>query len=258
MSEPPPRFVDPIQAVRTFEIAIESLVDGIERAGLKKGDRLPGEMELAEQLLISRPTLREAIVVLQRAGLLDARAGKGGGIFVASELIPTDAIWPTGVYDDSAAIDSLRARRLIEPAAVRLALVVATDSDFDAIEHTVNLARQFAADRTDGLRADGMFHRACIRASHNDAIIGAWRVIERGLAPLRHAYGGSADKSDQVLDIHQRQLEAMRNRDRAAVERVLDEHHRMLEEVFCSIIGSSWDSVFGPAFESQTVPPLPS
>ncbi|MGH3061345.1 MAG: GntR family transcriptional regulator, partial [Gaiellaceae bacterium] len=45
---------------RTFEAAIENLLEGIERAHLRQDDRLPTEQDLAGQLGISKPTLRQA------------------------------------------------------------------------------------------------------------------------------------------------------------------------------------------------------
>src|SRR5437763_1105295 len=80
-------FVESIESMRTFEAAIEHLVEGIERAELRSGARLPTERELAAQLGISIPTLRQALTVLARSGLLGSRQGKGGGWFVTSELV---------------------------------------------------------------------------------------------------------------------------------------------------------------------------
>src|SRR5690242_18313594 len=50
------RIVEPILAPRAFETAIEHIVDGMERAHLRPGDRLPSETELSEQLGVSKPT----------------------------------------------------------------------------------------------------------------------------------------------------------------------------------------------------------
>ena len=51
-------FVEPVRTSRTFEAAIENLLEGIERARLHLDDRLPTEEQLAGQLGISKPTLR--------------------------------------------------------------------------------------------------------------------------------------------------------------------------------------------------------
>ena len=90
---PPTTFeIEPIRATRTFEAAIEHLTEAVERAGLRTGDRLPNESELAAQLGISKPTLRQALRVLELSGLVDVRRGKTGGIFVATDLVPAVAL----------------------------------------------------------------------------------------------------------------------------------------------------------------------
>jgi GntR family transcriptional repressor for pyruvate dehydrogenase complex len=112
-------FVDPIESTRTFEAAIEQLVEGIERAGLTPGARLPTERELAAQLGISIPTLRQALTVLGRSGLLGPRQGKGGGWFVTSDLVPVEAISGAVAVEQELAIEALSARRLVESSIAR-------------------------------------------------------------------------------------------------------------------------------------------
>ena len=85
--------IEPVRATRTFEAAIEHLTEAIERASLRTGDRLPNEGALAEQLGISKPTLRQALRVLELSGLVEVRRGKSGGIFVITDLVPAVAIF---------------------------------------------------------------------------------------------------------------------------------------------------------------------
>jgi GntR family transcriptional regulator, transcriptional repressor for pyruvate dehydrogenase complex len=56
----------------------------IEREGLRPGDRIGTEQELAGEFGVSRPTLREALRLLAGSHLIRASQGRGGGIFVAN------------------------------------------------------------------------------------------------------------------------------------------------------------------------------
>ena len=56
----------------------------IERQGLRPGDRIGTEQELASEFGVSRPTLREALRLLAGSHLIRASQGRGGGIFVAN------------------------------------------------------------------------------------------------------------------------------------------------------------------------------
>ena len=71
------------QAVKVPRVSdsIVAQIEGMILEGLlKPGEKLPPERELAERLDVSRPSLREAIVVLESRGLLQSR--RGGGTFV--------------------------------------------------------------------------------------------------------------------------------------------------------------------------------
>src|SRR3954449_4469078 len=83
---------DPVRTRRTFEEAAEQIAEKVRSGELRAGDKLPGERALAAQMEISRPTLREAIKVLADAGLLAVRRGPGGGMFVASDVVPVELV----------------------------------------------------------------------------------------------------------------------------------------------------------------------
>jgi GntR family transcriptional repressor for pyruvate dehydrogenase complex len=234
----------PVPSTRTFEAAIASILDGIERGRLRKGDRLPGERDLARELGISVPTLRQALVVLGRAGVLDVRPGKRGGIFLVSDLIPTEAISHAVALEEDAAADALRARRVIEPAVTLHASRVATNEDYLELERTVDLLRRHLGDRPLVMQADAMFHRALVAACHNETLQESMRVLARRLAPIRDAYGGGVDNDRKTLDVHERQIAAMRDGDEELLRAILDEHLRLLEEPFAAAIGRRWRTLF--------------
>jgi GntR family transcriptional repressor for pyruvate dehydrogenase complex len=242
-------FVEPVRTSRTFEAAIENLLEGIERSRLRLDDRLPTEEHLAGQLGISKPTLRQALRVLERSGLLRVRAGKGGGIFMASEVIPVDAISHNVAVEAEDAVDVLRGRRVLEGAVTVLATRAATEEDYAGIERTNDLLRRNIGDRPRVMGANAMFHRAVIRASHNRTLQGAMRNFETELAPIRDSYQGGRGNDEETLAIHERQVEAMRRGDLKELAAVLDEHFRMLEVEFARALHRKWESVFGEVAE---------
>ena len=238
--------VEPVRATRTFEAAIEHLTEAIERAGLRTGDRLPKEGMLAEQLGISKPTLRQALRVLELSGLVEVRRGKSGGIFVVTDLVPSVAIFTAVKLEEEAAVDVLRARRVLERAVVHEAMRTATPGDLVELERTVELLERHLGERPSVMRADAMFHRALVRSCRNETIQAAMRGVARGLSPIRDAYSGGVAYDRRTLDVHRRQIDAMRRHDEGALERVLDDHFRMLETQFAKGIGRRWSDLFGP------------
>jgi GntR family transcriptional repressor for pyruvate dehydrogenase complex len=250
-TSPEERIFEPVRSTRSFETAIVRILDGVERARLRRGDRLPSERRLSAELEISVPTLRQALVVLQRAGVVDVRPGKTGGIFLISELIPTEAISQAVALEESAAIDVLKGRRVLEPAVAAYAMRVASASDYAELERTVTLLGTHVGERAQVMRADAMFHRALVRACHNRTLEAAMHSIARGLAPIRDAYSGGIDTDRESLSIHTSQLETMQEGDPEALAAILDRHLRMLEEAFSVAIGRSWDELFGQSVSGR-------
>jgi GntR family transcriptional regulator, transcriptional repressor for pyruvate dehydrogenase complex len=240
-----PVLFETIRTVRTFETAIEHIVEGLERARLRRGDRLPNEAQLANQLGISKPTLRQALLVLERAGLLDVRLGKTGGVFVASDLVPDDAISTAVALEERAVVDVLQGRRVIETAVVHYATAVADAGDYAELERSIELVRAHLGDRTAVMAADAMFHRVLVRACRNETMRAAMRVLERRIAPVRDSYSGGLYWDKHVVDVHSRQVAAMRARDLAALEPVLEAHFRMLEDAYCAALAKDWRQLFG-------------
>src|ERR687895_214281 len=74
---------EPLQTATTFEETVERLGTAIRLGILPAGTRLPSERDLAEQLGISRSTLRLAITTLVESGHLVSVRGRAGGTFVA-------------------------------------------------------------------------------------------------------------------------------------------------------------------------------
>ena len=237
--------VEPIRTARTFEAAIEHIMDAIERARLRTGDRLPNEEELAAALGISRPTLRQALRVLESAGLLSVRRGAGGGIFVISDLVPLEALTTSIALEEEVIVDVLRARRVLESAVARHAMHVMSEDDVSELDRTVDLLRGAIGNRNHVMRADGMFHRAVVRAAHSRTLEAAMRAIGRHMAPIRDAYSGGVALDRKTLEVHEHQLAAMRERDTEALEGVLEVHFGMLEDVVAAQRGVERDALFG-------------
>jgi GntR family transcriptional repressor for pyruvate dehydrogenase complex len=242
-------FVAPVLAERSFEKAIDHLIEGIEQARLRVGDRLPHEAELASQLAISKPTLRQALRVLERAGVLAIRRGAGGGVFMNTELIPIDLLQTYVAAEEQQLVEVLTARRVVESGVTRIATLAATNEDLDEIQHTVDLLERHRGTRPAVFRADAAFHRAVNRACHNHSLQVAMHGVGRNLAPIRDRYPGGPEQDEVTLEIHRRQLHAMRLKDFQALEQVLDEHFHQLEEAFAASLGRSWAQVFGAAAE---------
>ena len=146
----------------------------ILRGGLQPGDRLPSQRDLAEQLRVSRPSLREAVSVLEAMGLLTIRVGSGVYVAPRSSRAPlwrfADRCSPRDVYE---------ARYGLEGYAARLAAQRASSADTERLAATTAAMRDaLAADDIAAMAAaDAAFHDGVFALAGNPVLAGMYKPI---------------------------------------------------------------------------------
>jgi len=226
---------EPVRTRRTFEEAAEQIAEKVRSGQLERGDKLPAERDLAVQMEISRPTLREAARVLVDAGVVEVRRGPGGGMFVASDVVPVELVRQRSSVRLGEVASVLEARRLIEPGVAQLAAQRATGEDLDRLARSVASMREicergYRADDEDRfLQLDMQFHLALARASGNPTVEGLMRSLFRELEIARDMAMHLPLVPEWTIAIHERTLDAVRSRDPDEVAEVMDEHLGQLE-----------------------------
>jgi GntR family transcriptional repressor for pyruvate dehydrogenase complex len=228
----------PVRTRRTFEEAAEQIAEKVRAGELRAGDKLPGERALAAQMEISRPTLREAIAVLAEAGLLHVRRGPGGGMFVASDVVPVELVRQRSSMRLGEVASVLEARRLLEPRVAQLAAVRAGEEDFTALARSIEDMRAIVeagygpADEDRFLQLDVQFHLALARATGNPTVETLMRTLIRQLEIARDMAMHAPAVPEWTIDIHERTLAAVHSGDIDAVGAVMDEHLGQLERTW--------------------------
>lgn len=158
-----------MKKTRLSDQIAEQLETMIATQGLKAGDRLPAERQLAEQLEVSRPSLREAIQKLISKGLLVSRAGGGTYIQDVASAGQTDPLVTLFRENPEYRFDVLEIRHAIEGNAAWYAALRATDEDKAQIRERFDamIAQHGSDDPMDEARADAAFHLSIVEASHN-------------------------------------------------------------------------------------------
>ncbi len=222
----------PVTPEKLSQAVVRQIELLILRGILRPGERLPPERELAERLTVSRPSLREAIALLQEAGLLTARAG--AGVFVAEVLGGAFSPALTGLFarHDEAVLDYLSFRRDMEGLAATRAARLGSDTDL-AVVRAVFTRMETAHASRDGAeeaRLDAQFHMAIIEASHNVVMLHMMRsmydLLREGVFYNRQVMFKQRTTRAALLDQHRAINDALQARDataaRAAVETHLD------------------------------------
>lgn len=170
--------LEPVARPTLSGAVVERVRELIEREQLTAGDRLPGEMQLVDQLRVSRPVLREALGRLEAVGLIRIRRGQG--IFVgdrnnlsgcAQLMTSALAIAPRDL------LKYAEARWGLECYAARVAAERATAQDLAELERLLVLMDDPATDHDDALQFDLAFHRKLIDITGNEVMRNLMEVI---------------------------------------------------------------------------------
>src|SRR3954464_15165865 len=124
----------PLQALepqRLYRQIAEQLRALITSGGFKRGERLPAERDLAKQLGVSRPSVREALIALEVEGWVEVRTG--AGVFVLERGVRKIETRKKVPDNEWGPLEILRARRVIEGEIAALAAQHAKRKDMNAI-----------------------------------------------------------------------------------------------------------------------------
>jgi GntR family transcriptional regulator, transcriptional repressor for pyruvate dehydrogenase complex len=165
----------PIQTVETnrlYRQIAEQLSALIASDEFAEGARLPSERELAAQLGVSRPSVREALIALEVAGKVDVRVG--AGIFVCARR-PTAVADPTS--EGQGPFELLRARWMVEGEIAMEAAHNAAPEDLEVVRSAVADMQQRQRQKRDPEVADRDFHLGIAKATHNSALVSVVRNL---------------------------------------------------------------------------------
>ncbi len=201
----------------------------ILRAKLGPGDRLGREEDLAREMGVSRPTLREGLRLLSSAHLVRATKGPGGGIFVAATAEQGMAQMVSESVASMLAAETLEldemveTRMLVEVPLAGLAAQHATADDLNTLRDIVARGRA-AVEANQSVRTiDREIHRVIIQAARN-RLAGAFMAwVVDVLHPSLERRIASVVVRSAVVDHHIAILEAIERGDPTAAERAMRE-----------------------------------
>jgi GntR family transcriptional regulator, transcriptional repressor for pyruvate dehydrogenase complex len=223
---------EPVRPATAFEETVERLGTAIRIGLLPAGARLPAERSLADQLGISRSTLRQALTTLVQSGHLVSARGRSGGTFVA-ERPPLAEADGKPLGDDAWAV--LDYRVAVETGATILAVERAQRED---IEKLSELVRSMAeADRfEDYRRADIRFHIGIAEAARSTRLVRAMTEVQGDMSDLI----ALIPHPEQVLTHsnaqHERLVTLLRRGEGTAAVKLMREHIRGTEHILAGLI----------------------
>jgi GntR family transcriptional repressor for pyruvate dehydrogenase complex len=157
--------------VRLTDGAIERIRDLIRSGELPPGSRLPPEQKLAEQLGLSRNSMREAVKALEMVRVLDSRPGDGTYVTsLAPRLLLEGFGAAIDLLQDDTLLEVMQIRLMLEPAATAAAVPHVTRQELERLSDLLATMRRTAADAEQMVRYDIEFHHRIIAANGNESL----------------------------------------------------------------------------------------
>jgi len=212
---------------KVSDLVVEEIKNMVRTGQLHQGDKLPNQVDFAEQLGVSRPSLREALNRLTKLGII--AQSPGVGTILKAE---NPDLWvenPPGplLADSNATLELVEARIWIESLAVEYAVERMTKGELAALAQSVKKMQQAIekGDYRSYLNEDVSFHCQIANASHNRYFI-HMHVTLRGLMQTftNDMYEHFPDLVSNSFDHHQGILESIQVRDKERAVREIRSH----------------------------------
>ncbi|WP_063729546.1 FadR/GntR family transcriptional regulator [Streptomyces sp. RTd22] len=223
-----------VSPVRLYQRIVEQIEQAIARGDLKPGQRLPSERELVTQFGASRPTVREALRVLESNGLVRSRHGDPNG----PEILPfssdrmTKEMARLVQFDNVSIAELISFRMILDGSASLLAARLRSEEELSAMERTLAvMADAIETGYEEFSKADVAFHEAVAVASRNSLIEVCNQVVRGAVLSLisdkvAHAHNSTALMRESLRH-HEEVLEAIRAGDGPAAASI--SRHKLYE-----------------------------
>lgn len=167
----------PVKTQRVYMHIADQIKDLIRRGVFPEGSQLPPERELAEQLEVSRASLREALSALQILGLVESRPGQGTFICAgaSSTLLGMDSSW---LYQDlESPFTILQARKVTEPSIAAFAAQQRSEASLKHLQEILDLVGNYPSEACVFYEGDRKFHLAIAEATENPVLLRMMSII---------------------------------------------------------------------------------
>lgn len=216
---------------RAFQRIVSKVSADVFGGRLRPGDRLPHEEALAARFGVSRPALREALRVLEMAGLVRVEHGFRGGAFVAEPdgrtvgraldtMVRLERVDRSEIYS---------ARSVIEPAVTALAARSLSEADAAALAQAITEAERRLAAGESAHESNLAFHALLSGACGNRVLALVTQAVLELLHEVEPRVPSGPAANREACRAHRAILEALRQGDAEAAERRMREHLASLE-----------------------------
>jgi GntR family transcriptional repressor for pyruvate dehydrogenase complex len=206
-----------------YEQITERLTELIDVQQLQPGDRITPERELAQQLGVSRHSVRQSLAALRATGVVEVR--HGDGVFLArspKELVPSLALELLEAQAEFPYIWEVR--QAFEAQTARFAARRRTDADLRRMGESLEAMEASVASGEHGVGGDRRFHEAVAAASHNPLMVQLMEQLADAFSRTSEASLSVDGQASRSLADHREILQAIERQDEAEAAESMRRH----------------------------------
>jgi GntR family transcriptional repressor for pyruvate dehydrogenase complex len=233
--------LEPIRPKKISEEIVEQIKALIARGELKPGDRIPSERDLATMLGVSRPSVREAIMVLEAMGFVESRQGGGTFVRALTETSITDPLARLVEQKDPELLRALVEVRMgLESWSAFLAAQRAEDGEVAELRRLYEVMETQARRGVWDAEVDADFHYAITAASHNSlqmhVLDSIHTLFHTTIQVALTEFYRQRSHVERLLTQHREILEAIAAHDPERARQQMMNHLAMVEEKMTELL----------------------
>jgi GntR family transcriptional regulator, transcriptional repressor for pyruvate dehydrogenase complex len=214
---------------------VDQILEGIRTGAFAPGTLLPPERSLAERFGVSRGSVREAIRLLEYAGILDVRTGRGTHVAEAGVSKAAALRAQAALLGEHSPLDLVVARRAIEPVCAGLAAANRSAADLKLLRRLLDEQESLWRRGEETAEVDLAFHVTVASACRNPVLMLLYDRLAEIMRQdfwldLRRRARKSEGTAERYLEQHRETLAAIERGDREAAQRSVDSHILTVEE----------------------------
>jgi GntR family transcriptional repressor for pyruvate dehydrogenase complex len=220
-----------VRKKRAYEDIVAQIQDLVTKGRLNRYDQLPNEKQLSDTFKVSRSTVREAILSLERMKLVERRQGDGTYVIATSEEVLMQPLASALFGEKDDLIDIFYLRQIIEPEMAQIAAGNATAKEIEELEQILREQENDVIGGGRGVQIDTKFHCLLSRIGKNRVLERLSMALMDLLSQTRDAYQQSEERRRVSVRGHQLILDAIKSGNGRSARKAMLKHLADVEEI---------------------------
>jgi GntR family transcriptional repressor for pyruvate dehydrogenase complex len=220
-----------VRKKRAYEDIVVQIQDLVTKGRLNRYDQLPNEKQLSDTFKVSRSTVREAILSLERMRLVERRQGDGTYVIATSEEVLVQPLTSALFGEKDDLIDIFYLRKIIEPEMAQIAAGNATAKEIEELEQILREQENDVIGGGRGAQIDTKFHCLLSRIGKNRVLERLSMALMDLLSQTRDAYQQSEERRRVSVRGHQLILDAIKSGNCRSARKAMLKHLADVEEI---------------------------